>query len=447
MQLILTVAVTCLALAFAYMYFITKKALSAEEGAENIDEAQKVLDTIGMPVMQIDTDYNIVSINTAGASLGGLNPEDYVGTKCYNLFKSDHCRTDNCALCKAMKSGQNEIARTIAKPREGLSIPIIYSGAPARNEDGKIIGAIEYVQDITSIHKAQVDVQNGSQQLGAAVQELSTMAQQVGSKTDDVTNQSTEVAASAEQMSSNFASVSSAVEETNSIFRSIASASEEMSSSINEITRSVTAASETTHEAVQHSENLEKRVQELNSASDEVSTIINTIISISEKTTLLALNATIEAARAGEYGKGFAVVASEVKDLATQTNDAISDIKGKVDNIASTSKATAVNITEINMTIDEISQNITSIASAMEEQNVTTQEIAHNTNEAVQGMNDVTVNIGEANSAAHVIAERISSINHDMKEIDTASSHLNGSAEELAVLSASLETVAVSLGE
>ncbi|WP_419952239.1 methyl-accepting chemotaxis protein [Methylobacterium sp.] len=79
------------------------------------------------------------------------------------------------------------------------------------------------------------------------------------------------------------------------------------------------------------------RLEDVETATDQLSGLVGGIRDIARRTNLLALNAAIEAARAGEFGAGFGVVASEVKQLsqasdqaATRINEGLMTLRGSI---------------------------------------------------------------------------------------------------------------------
>ncbi|CAN2048154.1 methyl-accepting chemotaxis protein [Candidatus Magnetomoraceae bacterium gMMP-1] len=117
-----------------------------------VAEQQKLLanlNNLSTPLMELDKEYNIVYLNKAGLKLLGLSIDDVVGKKCYNFFKTEHCQTPKCQCKQAMANDGIYTGDTIMDPT-GMNIPIRYTGTPVKNLQGNIIGALEFIIDISS---------------------------------------------------------------------------------------------------------------------------------------------------------------------------------------------------------------------------------------------------------------------------------------------------------
>ncbi|ACZ12336.1 methyl-accepting chemotaxis protein [Sulfurospirillum deleyianum] len=85
----------------------------------------------------------------------------------------------------------------------------------------------------------------------------------------------------------------------------------------------------------------------------EVSSMIETIKDITDKTNLLSLNAAVEASRAGEQGRGFAVVAEEVRKLADMTDKATVRIESIVRHINENVNDALLSMQHVNQSVDK----------------------------------------------------------------------------------------------
>ena len=131
-----------------------------------VDDANKkveYLNSIPTPVMTVDRDFTVQYMNPAGAQALGRTPESCQGQKCFNLFNTEHCNTENCQVKKAMQLDGVFTNDTVAKLPSG-ELPIRYTGTPLKDENGQVFGGLEYVLDISK----EMEITQGITELAQA---------------------------------------------------------------------------------------------------------------------------------------------------------------------------------------------------------------------------------------------------------------------------------------
>ena len=139
-----------------------KKSLSPDEHEKElkaeIEKYRNYLNSIPAPVHVVDKRYNVQFINRRGAELVNMEPGECIGQKCYDLFLTPHCRTEKCAVKRALLENNEITAENIIDPK-GINIPIQYTGVPFRDNKGKIIGALEHITDISDLKRIMDDLE------------------------------------------------------------------------------------------------------------------------------------------------------------------------------------------------------------------------------------------------------------------------------------------------
>jgi methyl-accepting chemotaxis protein len=185
----------------------------------------------------------------------------------------------------------------------------------------------------------------------ADVQDLSS---EVSRASTSVREQAELVERTAARERDALAQMSSNLNEATEQLVQVASLSDTSSQAASQTAQSTQAAQAAVRETVQGMESLresisemEKRFKRLGERSQEISTAVNLINTISERTHVLALNASMQAAMAGEAGRGFAVVAEEVQRLSDSSRQATAQIAQLVSNIQAETNETLFTVNRL----------------------------------------------------------------------------------------------------
>jgi methyl-accepting chemotaxis protein len=337
---------------------------------------ESMLDSIPFPISVTDNDMKWTFVNAPVEGLFQKKRAEFIGKPCSD-WGAAICKTKNCGIT-CLKGGKPQ---TFFE-QFGAEYQVDTSYLHDRN--GKVVGHIEVVQDITAMKKIE-HVQN------KIIEEAEAVCETLIGEMEKAENNAVRLADSASgQMAS--------IQELSAVANKIAENTKQNAEYLAATTEKVRNAEEEMKSSNDQMAKLIGAMEQMESTSNEISNIIISIEDIASQTNLLSLNASIEAARAGEAGRGFAVVADQIGQLAGQSTKAAQNTKDL-----------------INTTIEAI-QN----GSAL-------------TNKAAQLIDAVVASISEIREYSAAVSsattEEADAINQMNTELEQIANEVSGSAE------------------
>jgi methyl-accepting chemotaxis protein len=244
-------------------------------------------------------------------------------------------------------------------------------------------------------------------ELNEGVQSLSSAASELVAVASQQSSSISEQASSIQEISSTLDQIRAIVEQASERARSVVQVSEqslEISAAGQQELDHVIDAMGRIKDQV---ESIAENILDLSEKTIQIGEITSSVNDIAEQSNLLAVNAAIEATKAGDAGKGFGVVAVEVKNLASRSKKATSQVRTILAEIQKAANSTVMVTEEGSKRVEKgvgqvqrIGNNIKSLHEVIVESSSAARQIASATNQQVTGIEQISMAMKHINQGA-----------------------------------------------
>jgi len=115
------------------------------------DVSELIFQSISDGVFTVDENRIITSFNRAAEEITGFEAKEAVGRHCFDIFRTEFCHT-RCPLKDTLRHMEMvEDARVSILTKEGCELPISVTTTLLRDEEGKVVGAVEFFRDLSDL--------------------------------------------------------------------------------------------------------------------------------------------------------------------------------------------------------------------------------------------------------------------------------------------------------
>ena len=124
----------------------------------NVRFINRIIDAMADGVFTMDDQGRICSWNPSMERISGYAAAEALGQTC-QLLECSRCFGRNCPAsidkCRILEIGKSEVKECMIRHKDGHDVPVIKNASVVRDEEGRLVGIVETVTDMTELNRAR----------------------------------------------------------------------------------------------------------------------------------------------------------------------------------------------------------------------------------------------------------------------------------------------------